>query len=527
MASSFNVLTAEWCHETNTFSTISTTLDSFYAQYYYETSQEIEKERKGTKTVLGATFEAAELYQWRLYNTICASANPAGAVTSEAFEIMCKQILQPVFDGVVFDGILLHLHGAMVAVEYEDAEGELLRRIRDEVGADMPIIVTLDLHANVTAKMASLASALLAVRTYPHIDFYETAQRAAALLQSAMKGEVSLLTVLAKRPMLRGLDGGKTHAASNMTELIHRGEAFENDTSIAVLVVSVCAGFSAADIFEIGPSVTVTVDRLQSSKAVHSLKEAQEVAEILMDYAWESRYYSSERHYTIPQAIAAAETFTNSSSSSTLPETRTAGHLLVIADVSDNPGSGHYGDTTALLQALIEKDIPGSVFYAIYDAAAAEAAASIGVGQSGVLTLGGKGNPSMGGPPLTLTAHVVALTDGYFRTYGPMGFGGMLQNFGLSALIRVGQVEIIIISHNGQLLDTAQITSMGVDLHHKQVVLVKSKHHFRASLAPLAKEIITVDGGGMGSALLFGGEIPEGMYKKVRRPIWPLDKELD
>src|SRR6185437_12711655 len=155
------------------------------------------------------------------------------------------------------DGVLLHLHGAMVVESYEDGEGELLARLRHILGPDVPVVVTLDLHANVTRLMADNASALIAFRTYPHVDMYERAWQGADLLQRAMAGEVRPRTVIARRPMIYGLDRGR-HQEGPMAELIARGEALE--ASGEALVVSVCAGFSRANIRDVGPSVTVTVE---------------------------------------------------------------------------------------------------------------------------------------------------------------------------------------------------------------------------------------------------------------------------
>lgn len=200
---------------------------------------------------------------------------------------------------------------------------------------------------------------------------------------------------------------------------------------------------------------------------------------------------------------------------------------LVIADVSDNPGSGHYGDATNLLAGILHQQqhtsssISDVLFYAIYDPAAVLQGQQIGVGNTGNIVLGGKTDITAGGPPLALTGKVVALTDGCFPTYGPMGGGGVWANFGLSMLFRVSghvRVDVIVISNNGQLLDIAQITSLGCDPVHKKVIAVKSKQHFRACLADIAGEIVTVDGGGLGSVILSKGE-----YEHVRRPIWPLD----
>ncbi len=488
----FRVLTGEFAHETNTFSKVPTTIENFRRGTWI-TGNAIPGARRGTRTALGGSFELADKFGWVLSHPICASANPSGYVDDGLFDQVCAMFLDAA-EGV--DGVLLHLHGAMVAQSHEDAEGELLRRLRAKVGPDVPIVVTLDLHGNITQAMADNANALIAVRTYPHIDHYEMALKGGELLQRAMEGEIRPVTVIAKRPMLRGLDGGRTQEGP-MRALIDRGIAIENDGG--ALVVSVCSGFTAADIRDIGPSVTVTTDANAAA--------GQAIAESFMDYAWEQRAYVGITDWSIADAVAHAA---QGQDGATAP--------LVMSDVTDNPGSGHYGDTTDVLRAMIAADLQNACFYAIYDPEAAQRCAAIGIGNTGAVTLGGKHDARFGGGPLTLEGEVATLSSGKFRAFGPMG-GGVWRDKGLSALLRVGGIDICIISNNGQATDLAQLTSLGVDPATKTTIAVKSKHHFRACTTPIAREIITIDGGGLGSAILAN---PEG-YKNVRRPIWPLD----
>eukprot|EP01038_Epipyxis_sp_PR26KG_P010385 gene10385-13949_t len=516
----FRVLACEWAHETNTFSIVPTNLTSFKKMCFYDTHQDIVQARRGTKTELGATFEAAEKYGWEIVSTIIANANPSGRLTTDSYEYLVEKILLKVRGNQIYDGVMLHLHGAMVSEEYEDCEGELLKRLRSCIGDSIPIIVTLDLHGNITPLMANMASALIAVRTYPHIDFYEMSIKANELLQLQMNGTIKLKTVISKRPTLMGLDGGKTQQGP-MRVLLDRADEIERlEASKGVMVVSICAGFTAADIYDIGPSVTVTVNLLASNDADAVINNAQSIAESFMDYVWETRAYSSTEHKTIDEAIQYAEKFiveTNQSQSN-----EHSHGPLIIADVSDNPGSGHYGDSTAFLSALIgSKAITRVLFYSIYDKEAVLQSQAIGVGNTGKIILGGKTDDSIGGKPIEIDCEVVNITNGRFQTFGPMGGGGVWQWFGLSTLLRVNnRIDIIVISNNGQLLDLAQITSMGCDPIRYNIICVKSKHHFRASLSPIAKEIITVDGGGLGSFIL---KCNSESYKNVRRPIWPLD----
>jgi microcystin degradation protein MlrC len=396
--------------------------------------------------------------------------------------------------------VLFHLHGAMVTESHEDGEGELLERLRGVLGPDIPIVITLDLHANVTKKMADNASALIAFRTYPHIDMYERAWQGAELLEQAMQGKIKPRTIIARRPMIHGLDWGRTQKGP-MTELITRGEALEHagDT----LVVSVCAGFALANIRDVGPSVTVTIDELGG---VPSGPPAQEIAETFMDYAWQTRDYTSIKLLPVAEAVARAR------------EGKRGDKPLVIADYTDNPGGGGYGDATAFLKGLVEAQIEGVAFHAICDPDAVKAGMEAGVGATVTLTLGGKTDPSRGGGPLTLTGEVTCLSNGKFIAYGPMG-GGVERNYGPSMVFRVGGIDIILITNNGQATDLGQFTSLGIDPTRYPTVAVKSMQHFRAAFEPIAREVILVDTGALCSEIF----TPE-LYDRVPRPVWPIDQ---
>ena len=199
----FRVLTAEFSHETNTFSIVPTTLESFQRGNLIVGDDKVVLHRRSTRTALGATIECAEKYNWTLVNTVCATATPSGKIVDSCYNHIADLIMAPLNISGPFDGIVLHLHGAMVTESLEDAEGELLRRLREKVG-DIPIVVTLDLHGNITEMMARNASSLIAVRTYPHIDFYERAEHACEMLQYTMQKLIEPYTIIVQRPMLQG-----------------------------------------------------------------------------------------------------------------------------------------------------------------------------------------------------------------------------------------------------------------------------------------------------------------------------------
>lgn len=282
-----------------------------------------------------------------------------------------------------------------------------------------------------------------------------------------------------------------------MRTLLDQADAIE--AAGDVLVISICAGFTAADVYDIGPSVTITA-------LPHQMERASAIAQQMSDYIVAQRNYTSVNHLTIPGAVESIRQ--HILSKPTKP--------ILVADVTDNPGSGHYGDATLFLESLIRSALDNIVFYAIFDAEAARQAADIGVGNQGIITLGGKSDPAIGGEPLVLEGKVLCVTDGSCDARGPMGMH--VAPSGVTALFQCGGIEIAIISNNGQALDVAQVTALGCDITAKSAVCVKSNHHFRASFEPIASHVITLDGGGLGSMILKGGT-----YVNIRRPIWPLD----
>jgi microcystin degradation protein MlrC len=484
-------------HETNTFSRAPTDMAMVRRRDFHLENQ-IPEAFRGTRSAFGATFEAADKFGWGLVHPVSANPNPSGIVTDEAFEQITAMILDAVELKGPIDGALLHLHGAMVSETHEDAEGEFLARLRRRLGAEVPMVITLDLHANVTRRMADNANALIAYRTYPHIDQYERAWQGAELLERAMQGEIQPRTVIARRPMIYGLDHGRTQGGP-MAELIARGEVIEQAGQ--ALVVSICAGFSRANIRDVGPSVTVTIDGGGA--------RGQEIAEEFMDRAWETRRFSTVKLLPVAEAVALARAG------------RPGDKPLVVADYTDNPGGGGYGDATAFLKGLVEAGVESVAFHAIYDPEAVQEGMRAGVGAKTTLTLGGKTDPAMGGGPLSLSGEIVCLTNGRFIAYGPMG-GGVERDYGPSMVFRVGGVDIILITNNGQAVDLGQFTSLGVDPTRYRTVAVKSMQHFRAAFEPISRQVVLVDTGALCSEIY----TPQ-LFTKVRRPVWPLDPITD
>jgi microcystin degradation protein MlrC len=313
-----------------------------------------------------------------------------------------------------------------------------------------------------------------------------------------MRQEIRPVTVIARRPMIYGLDRGR-HLSPPMADLLARADLIEQNGE--ALAVSVCAGFSRSNIRDVGPSVTVTTDG--------PLPRGKTIAESFMDDAWETREFASFSLLSVDEAVALAKAG------------KPGDKPLVVADYTDNPGGGGYGDATAFLKGLVDARVERVAFHAIYDLQAVQDGMRAGVGARTTLILGGKTDPGMGGGPLTLEGEVVCLTNGKFVAYGPMG-GGVERNYGPSMVFRVGGIDIVVITNNGQATDLGQFTSLGIDPTRYTTVAVKSMQHFRAAFEPIAREVVLVDTGALCSEIY----TPE-LFTKVRRPVWPLDPIAD
>ncbi len=465
----FNVLTAEFLHETNTFSVRKTDLAAFEAYTLLPGNERLET-FEGTNTGVAGCLECARKFDWQMTHAVTAHAGPSGPVTTRAFDTITDFILDAARARLP-DGVLLPLHGAMVPEFCDDGEGELLQRLRDIIGPDIPIAITLDLHANVSVKMCDLADIIVSYKTYPHVDMREAACHAGDILQRAMLGEISPTTLRAHRPMLGEANGGRTDIGP-MIERFARARAYESEPD--VFAVSINAGFEESDISEIGPTVLVTC---QGDNATH-----QAFAERIADDIWARRAEVLNTYYSVAEAAAIAAEFV-----------RTDGPLI-IADYADNPGGGAYGDATALLDALLESGVTNACFGPLVDPAVAAHLHKHSAGDTLTVDLGGKTDPHFGGGPITVSGQILHLSNGVCIGDGPMK-GGQELHFGKTCVLQVNGIEILVVSEAIQMYDQQQFRSFGIDPSAKTVVGLKSMQHFRAAFEPMAEKIIVCDCG--------------------------------
>jgi microcystin degradation protein MlrC len=490
----FRVLTAELAHETNTFSRRVTDAQSFKDHYVLMGDDAI-RARGDVNTELAGFADAGKDYGWKIDHVLSAAAGPSAKVERAAFEWLCDPIVAAGARGN-FDGVLLGLHGAMVLDFCEDGDGEILRRIRASVGAEIPIAITLDPHANVSQQMCSLADIIVSFRTYPHVDMRETGRRAGAILQRTMAGEISPHTVRVRRPMLEETNGGRTDAGPMLPRL---ASARDYECHDDVFAVSINAGFAGTDVADVGPTVLVTGQGDPDPNIAF--------AETIADDIWARRHEALNDYLTVEAAAAVAVGFDPRNGP------------LVIADYADNPGAGGYGDSTALLGALLEAGVNNACFGPMVDGETAQALHKVKVGEKIHISLGGKTDAAFGGGPLKLDGELVSISDGHYVGDGPI-LGGLHRSYGPSAVLRVDDIEILIVTIAKQILDLQQFKSFGIEPERKGVIALKSMQHFRAAFEPIAGQVVICDSGAL--CTLHYERLP---YRNVPRPIFPLDQD--
>jgi len=498
---SFTVLTAEFASENNTFKKGLTEIHDFEVDTLLEGDAAI-RARHDANTELAGFLDVAKEKGWNLIHTISACASPSSPVARTAYDHIAGVITKAVVANKGrIDGILLSLHGAQVTEFCEDGEGELLRRIRAITGPDLPIGVTLDLHANVTRAMVAGAQMWVSYKTYPHIDMRECGQQLARLLDGAMAGRTRPATLRRDVPMMDEVNSGR----SDEGPMVPVYEAArKEETEPGILSVSINAGFSDADIKEMGPTVLVTYDE----GVPGAEKRAAAIADAHARAIWDARNTVANQFLDVGEATAQAVTFDASKGP------------LVIADYADNPGSGAYGDATNLLAAMLKAGLKDAVFSPMIDAEAAAELHRHKVGDVVTLAVGGKNDPAFGGPPLTLTGTITHLSNGAFRGDGPM-LGGLDRTFGTTAVLKVDGVEILIVTEREQMLDQQQLRAFGIDPTARKTLALKSMQHFRAAFEPIAGKVIVCDSGALSTP-----KMSRRPYRNVRRPIWPLDPDV-
>jgi microcystin degradation protein MlrC len=393
------------------------------------------------------------------------STTPGGMVTAHAYERISGEIIGRLSDVLPVDGVYLDLHGAMVSAQHADAEGELLRRVRAVVGSEVPIVISLDYHANVSPAMVEHADAILPYRTYPHVDQYATGQRAiAAMKRLLIEGRPSG-RALRQLPFLLPLNFQCTLVEPSKG-IVEAAVARQTEDMLSLAYL---AGFPPSDAAACG--VTVSAHAYSQEAADAAVDEVtQMIAVKEAEFAQPVRSPGE----AVVEAMRLAET---------------ASKPIVVADTQDNPGCGGSADTVGMLVALVAHDAQGALFGAVCDDLAANAAHRAGVGAEIELDLGGRTDlPSV--VPFHGHFKVEVINDGRYQTTGPVAQGKRF-NVGPSALLSIGGIKVAVSSRRVQALDRTVFEHLGVVLEEQKIIVLKSTCHYRAHFDPISETTFT------------------------------------
>ena len=477
----------EFSHETNTFCPGVTDLSAFKADW--SELDEIFTHNRGVRTDLGGMIDAAERLGIELAPTLSTTTQPSATISKEAFDTITSTLIDHLKAALPVDAVIMGAHGAGSAEGIDDIEGAFLGMVREVIGPDVPLVATLDLHGNTTQAMVDAADILLYCHEYPHIDMFERGIEAVELAAKLVNGEINPVMHLKRLPITFAPSTTFVGPAKMMNE-----RCFEWEAKPGVIDCNFTHGFPHTDVSVMATSILVTTDGDPELAAT----AANDVAGLFIENLDAFLQSLPNADEAIAQALEATE----------LP--------VVVAEVSDNPGGGAPGDGTHLLRALLAANEPKTAFGFIWDPETAALAHSAGVGSFIRVKIGGFWD-DLHGAPIETDAYVKSLTDGKFPLTNPMG-AGRIVDLGPTAQLVVGNVDVIIGSRRTQTLDPGPFLLHGIDVTTYRIVAFKSQQHFRGGFTGIAGTIIRCDTPGLTTVNL--EHLP---YKRIPRPIWPLD----
>ncbi len=465
------IAVAGFQHETNTFAPLKADYRAFQEAKSFPplvTGREMLRHVEGKKLPVAGAIEVLRQADAEIVPLLWCMATPSAHVTEDAYERITTDILARLAAAGPVDGLLLELHGAMVAEHVDDGEGELLKRLRQRFGPSLPIAVPLDLHANVTPEMVRHADYLDMYRHYPHIDMADTGARAARGLLRIIQSGKRPAKAFRQLDFLIPINGGCTEFGPAKDIYLNVMPDLERQTP-GLWGIAFASGFPHADFADCGPSVMAYADTQAAADATADALAsliARRESEFLPEF------------YDAPQAVARA-----------LALAADAAKPVVISDTQDNPGGGGPGDTTGVLRALLKAGAKGSVIGAIIDPETAAAAHAAGEGAVADFAIGGKRLP--GDSPVETKARVVRARSDGWTAVGAMK-AGMPVDLGLTALLELQPqgVLVAVASRTAQTIDSSIFRHLGLEPETLPLIVVKSSVHFRADFGPMAHAIV-------------------------------------
>lgn len=473
--------------ETNTFASFPTGLDDFKACLWSEGTIETLPTSPWTGPAQVWLKRGREV-GWEVIQSLHAFANPAGPTMRRDYELMRDRILDDLQQAGPVDAVLLYLHGAMVADGYDDCEGDLVSRIRQQVGTGTKIGVELDLHGHVDETIVGAADIIVIYKTYPHIDHNERAEDVFALIRRQLAGEIDPKMALFD---CRSMGLFPTTMEGPMIEF--SSAIIEAEGKDKILSLSLNHGFPWADVPLAGAKMLAIADGDISAAEAAAKKYGE----------W---FYRIRKEATLPFTPFAEA----------MAEARIKGDKpLLIADTADQIGSGAPGDTTYVLKAFIDAGIRNAAVAPLWDPMAVNICFQVGVGAKLRLRIGGKYEP-YSGPPLDADAEVLFLKRNAYQDHLP----GERIDIGDVAVVRVEGIEVLLTTLRSNLFSLSLLTLHGISFDDKQVVSIKNLYKHKDLFVDNTRKQLFVATPGTSnpdwSALPF---------KRLPRPMWPLDAD--
>ena len=484
---------AGFLHESNTFLGVPTTYEQFAATSLTFGREMFERWRDAHHE-LGGILRGLAAEGVEVVPLMATFAVPSGTISAEAFEAIAGRLLDAIREALPLDGLLLALHGATVSEVYRDADGEVLRRVRELVGPEMPVVTTLDLHANISEAMIRHATATVAYRSNPHLDQEQRGVEAAAILARTLRGEARPVQVIERPPML-------LHISRQFTGESPARELYDDVAAVmewpGILSASAAMGFPYADVEEVGASFLAVAD---GDEAL-----ARRAAQWMAWRAW------TRRAEFVGQLPCPADAVRISAEAAETP--------VVLMDVGDNVGAGSPGDSTILLAEVMRQGVRNALVI-LYDPVAVEHCVAAGVGTTVRLAVGAK-TDLRHGVPVVVSGIVRRLSDGKFveTQIRHGGWGAMDQ--GTTAVMETAEGHTLVLTSKRMApMSLEQILSLGIHPERKRILIVKGVVAPRAAYAPVAARIVLVDSAGVTS------DNPRYFdYEHRRVPLFPLEDD--
>ncbi|HEY5634287.1 MAG TPA: M81 family metallopeptidase [Burkholderiaceae bacterium] len=480
------IFSATIATETNTFSPMPTSLAGFRESVFLRPGEHPDDAPRMCTAPLFVARHRAASEGFTLIEGSCFAASPAGTVNKADYEFMRDEVLGQLEAAMPLDAVLLGLHGAMVAHGYDDVEGDIIERTRKIVGPKCVIGVEHDPHCHMTLKRLRNCDIMICYKEFPHTDVADRAEDLLTLVLRTLRGEI--------RPVMSMYDCRQISSYPTtlplMRGFVDRMMALEGKDGI--LSVSAVHCFPYADVEEIGSRILVVAD---GDKA-----KADALATRLGEEFVSMRGKTMPQFLSVPDGLAAAIAFD--------------GAPVVLADPADNAGGGAPSDNTTILRELIRVDARNAALGPIWDPIAVNLCFDAGVGTRFPLRFGGK-IATTSGQPVDATVEVTAVQRDCWQRFGPTQVP-----LGDCAAVRVGGIDVVLITKRTQALGLELFTNLGIDPTKRKLVVVKSTNHFMAAYGPIASKVIYVESDA--PLARNHGKLP---YTKLQRPMWPLDPD--